>query len=309
MLLALIWWTILLYRKNHEAYNAKVDLIYLQAKQENKSVFTSEAFLEAQRDYKKQASMIMGEGVVFGLSLLIGIFLIQRAFEKELFISKKQNNFLLAVTHELKSPLTSINLGLETLKKRKLNHEMLVDVVDTSLLESKRLQNLIDQLLLTAKMDNKEIIYQLKDHNLSNLVNNYIKNFSLTRPDVSIDHSVDPDINIRIDAGAIETLLSNLVENAVKYANGNEINIQLKQVNDGVSLKVSDLGHGIPETEKKKIFEKFYRIGSEETRKTKGTGLGLYISKRIVDFHHGSISVANNKPTGSVFEVKLPITV
>jgi signal transduction histidine kinase len=306
MLLALIWWTILLYRKNQEAFDAKVELLHLQSLKNKTSIFSTEEYQLAQKEYKKQASMIMGEGMVFGISLLVGIWLIQRAFEKELLASRKQNNFVLAVTHELKSPLTSINLGLETLKKRKLDHEMVQDIADTAHSESIRLQKLIDQLLLTAKMDNKETIYRLENHKLSNLVQAYIDQFRANRKDVNILDRIQKDLSANIDPLAIETVLSNLLENAVKYAKDKPITIELSKAEQKISLSVSDQGEGISEIEKKRIFDKFYRVGSEETRRTKGTGLGLYICKKIADVHSGTLTVKDNHPKGSIFELKLP---
>ena len=104
-------------------------------------------------------------------------------------------------------------------------------------------------------------------------------------------------------------LVNNLIDNANKYANkGTPITISLDQKNNQVEFSVADLGEGLAEEEKKKVFEKFYRVGEENTRKTKGTGLGLYLCKKIVQGHGGKIFVSNNQPHGSIFTVVFKIT-
>jgi signal transduction histidine kinase len=107
---------------------------------------------------------------------------------------------------------------------------------------------------------------------------------------------------------AYSSVIQNLVENAIKYSNESaNIEVSLYQNNDSVVLEVKDNGIGIPERERSNIFKKFYRIGNEETRTTKGTGLGLFIVKRVVDLHGGKIFVSENKPKGTVVKIILPL--
>ena len=99
-----------------------------------------------------------------------------------------------------------------------------------------------------------------------------------------------------------------MIENAIKYSPADaEITVKLSGDEKNVMLTVKDTGIGIPGSEKTRIFERFYRIGTEETRKTKGTGLGLFIVKHVVEMHKGSIHVKNNSPRGSIFEVSIPV--
>lgn len=107
----------------------------------------------------------------------------------------------------------------------------------------------------------------------------------------------------------LQMAINNLLENAVKYTPEDKaITIKLNRKADAVVLQVIDEGPGIAEEEKRKVFNKFYRIGNEETRKTKGTGLGLYLTGKIVGQHRGRILIKDNKPQGAIFEVSLPIT-
>jgi signal transduction histidine kinase len=106
----------------------------------------------------------------------------------------------------------------------------------------------------------------------------------------------------------IRLVLNNLLENAVKYTpESMPLTVELVKQLNRIDLLVKDLGPGIPETEKERIFEKFYRIGNESTRTSKGTGLGLYLSNKIIKNHHGRIDLSNNLPSGSVFKITLPI--
>jgi signal transduction histidine kinase len=307
MLLALMWWSVLLYRKNQQLYETKIFLLQAKTGVGISNIYSLPEYEKIQKDYTKQTNMILGEALVFGLSLMIGLYLINRAFQKELAATKRQNNFLLSVTHELKSPLTSIKLGLETLKKRSLTGDMVQDITTSSLQETDRLQKLIDQLLFTAKVDTSSKLYNFQVTNVSRLVNDYIDKMQSNRPDLIIIKNITEGIHAKIDIPSIETAISNLVENAIKYANDKSITLDLQKVDKALIFKVSDEGIGIPQHEKKHIFTKFYRIGSEETRKTKGTGLGLYICKKVITDHGGTVSVEDNVPKGSVFIITLPI--
>jgi signal transduction histidine kinase len=120
---------------------------------------------------------------------------------------------------------------------------------------------------------------------------------------------IDNDIFLDIDRTTFPSIILNLFENAVKYSSADSIiSLSLKAHKENVILKVADTGVGVSEDDRNKIFEKFYRAGNEDTRKTKGTGLGLYIVKHIVELHNGSIIVKNNIPKGSIFEVTFNTT-
>lgn len=109
------------------------------------------------------------------------------------------------------------------------------------------------------------------------------------------------------DRMGLTSVVTNLIENAIKYSNdATNIRVSVSEEDNHVVFKIADQGYGIPDAEKKKVFQKFYRVGQEETRKTKGTGLGLYIVDRILELHKGKVSVKDNQPSGSIFEVVLP---
>jgi len=313
LLFAFAWWTLLLYTKNKDAFTAKANyaqLVMAAAKQiDSREAFEqTSAFLDLQQQYQRQERMIFGEALFFIISLVIGIYLINRGYHKEMVASQERRNFLLSITHELKSPISSIRLVLDTFVKRNLEKPQINQLSNTALEETERLTNLVEDLLLAAKM---ESAYQpfLESVDLVQLINNIVDRLSGKFPTIDFSFNCSSDTTIVMaDKTGLSSIIINLLENAVKYSpNESKINVHLKEEDDQVLLNVADQGFGIPDKEKKKIFRKFYRIGNEDTRSTKGTGLGLYIVKEIVEAHQGRITVKNNQPRGTLFSITLPI--
>ncbi|MFN4083939.1 MAG: sensor histidine kinase [Bacteroidia bacterium] len=268
-----------------------------------------ETYQHLENTYKRDFIMYLIEGIVIMLVLLWGIIRLYSTFKKSLDLQRQQSNFLLSVTHELKTPIASIKLYLETLKKRKLNEEQISTIVNNSSKDINRLQNLTENLLLSAQMDGKKFELIKSYINISELIEQSVQKYVEPRNlNQNFTISVERNIYGDFDKNAIEMLVYNLINNAVKYS-GKEpkIGVSLKKVANFVELSVSDEGIGINETEKKQIFKKFYRSGNEITRKTKGTGLGLFIVFNIVQLHNGEIDVKNNLPQGTVFTIKLPM--
>lgn len=308
MLAALCWWAVLLQRKNADVFRLEGQL--LQQKYTNDlgiptiDVTTLDEYTEIQEKFGRQQKMILGESLVFGLVLIIGIYFINRAFNKELASAQKQKNFLLSITHELKSPLASINLILETFRKRDLPSDKIKEYSGDALQESQRLDGLFNKILLATRLDTEQTLHFQKG-NLSELTSNFVDKFARLHPDVDISHNIDSGILKEMDENAIESVLSNLMENAVKYSpKAAKIIVGLSST-DGKSteLTVEDNGIGIPPKERNAVLEQFYRVGSEETRSSKGTGLGLYIVDKIVKAHRGKISIGNSSLGGALIKV------
>ena len=312
MLLAFSWWTVLLHTKNRDAFLAKNELLKLSliAKNEikNEEDFLKNSFhIELRDAYKRQEWMILGEASVFVLSLLIGIVFINRGYHKEILAAKQSSNFLLSITHELKSPIASIRLGFETLQRKKLSEEQSHVLLKNGINDTDRLNNLVSDLLLSARL---ESTYQLNTElfSLEILIDECVQLLKQKFPSAIIKVNLIQEIpEILADYSAIRSVIINLLENAVKYSDSvPEIIIGLTSNNERCNIEISDKGIGIDQSERKKIFEKFYRVGNEDQRKTKGTGLGLYIVDQIVRAHNGSITVSSNQPKGTIFNVFLP---
>lgn len=327
MLLAFAWWSILLWTNNRDALNAKVELQRMamvteqMSAQKNsglsekaiidqavKQYYESEQYLSLSSYYERREYMIVGEAVFFVISLAIGVWLINGGYNKEVMAAKQRRNFLLSITHELKSPLASIRLILETFQKRKLTSEQAEKLTRNGLTETERLTSLVNDLLLSAKL---ETVFEphLEPMDLAGLVRDILQKLRDKYPKVAFSIREDNHLPaIEADKLGLTSVILNLLENAVKYTfEEPKIDVVLDRKEGQVSLSVADNGIGISEKDKKQIFEKFFRVGNEDTRRTKGTGLGLFIVKEIVKSHEGTIAVLDNQPKGTIFSLKLPI--
>ncbi len=256
----------------------------------------------------KRIMMVVGEGAVFFLMLLIGLWKIRSSIRKEFELSQRQNNFLLSVTHELKTPIAANKLYLQTIQKRNPSEEMRSDLLNKALKENQRLEHLIDNILNAARVENRALQPIKEAIDLTHFLNGLVVQFRKRYPHSTIEVIHALHKTIHIDIFMIETVLSNLVDNAVKYSQGNaQIQINASLTDTQVLLTVSDVGIGIKQEDQAAIFSKFYRIGNEETRTQKGSGLGLFIAQEFLKLHGGSIQYKQNSPTGSIFQLTLPI--
>ena len=304
VLLQFVWWGYLLVEQNKEIHKLKSEINLLHH-EDPQLVIEKGNELEKKLQHRKL--MIIGEGLVFVLLLGFAFMRVRNTFNKETELAAQQKNFLLSVTHELKSPIASVKLAMETLLKRDLDKEKQKDLLLNAVNDSDRLHKLVENMLLAARIDNSGFELHRESVNLSEYLEEGLRQtVQLFSPAQKIVMDIQPNITFSIDKTIFPSIILNLFENAVKYSSENSIiKIILKEEGNGVVLSVSDEGTGIPEEEKQKIFGKFYRVGSEDVRKTKGTGLGLYIVKYLVEKHNGSILVKNNSPKGSIFEVIL----
>lgn len=254
--------------------------------------------------------MIIGEGIFFMLIFVAGALKLKKAFVREHKIQKQQQNFLLAVTHELKSPLASIKLAIQTILKRDLVKEQRDQFLSNSLKDIERLDDLVGNVLIATKLENLRYNFPKEVIELTELVKNVAGRLQIhSCTSQVIKTELEPGIQIEGDRFAITNVVNNLIENAVKYSPPcAHVVVKLSAENGNVTFSVADHGIGIADHEKKLIFNKFYRVGNEDTRKTKGTGLGLYIVKTVLERHRAQIVVKDNTPSGSVFEVVFPNT-
>ncbi len=315
MLLAFSWWSVLLYTKNQDAFRAKAELLKIGmvaegVVQSSEEFYQSERYLSLKKQYNRQEWMILGEAVVFIIILLVGMWLINRAYHREMQASQQQRNFLLSITHELKSPIASIRLVLDTFTKRNLPKEKLDQLSRSGLQETERLHKLVNDLLLSARL---ESAYQVQTDkiNLRELFQDVIYRLEPRYPQIEFQLEEDfPLTDLEGDRLGMTSVAFNLLENAAKYTEGpGSVITRIAWEGKDVRIDIEDQGRGIPDKEKKRIFEKFYRVGNEDTRKTKGTGLGLYIVKEVVEAHNGTIKVLNNQPQGTLFSIRLPLQI
>lgn len=249
--------------------------------------------------------MVLGEGMVFAILLLLGFLFTYRSYRKEIELARQQRNFLLSVTHEFKTPIASLRLMLETISKRQMPEEKRMELIQKALQDTDRLNALSENILQATRIDQRVFSVHRSVQDFSFFVRQTLEHLSpLIGRDHHLDVLVEENISYDFDAGAMHSILANLVENAVKYSpKGSTIQVVLSKSAGRIQLDVIDQGKGIPEANKKRIFEKFYRAGNEETRSAKGTGLGLYIVHYFVRLHGGMIQVLDHPKGGSVFRL------
>ncbi len=304
-----VWWGFLLFQKNETAFRETVEInqINYRVIKPGGDYTTTADYRALSRKYTRQKFMILGEGSVFMALLVAGLFGVNRVFRKEIELAEQQRNFLLSITHELKSPLSTIKISLQTLLKRKLDQEKTDKLVNNSLADLDRLESLVDNILFAAKIERSEPGFSNEEIEASEIVSRVTERFGQNKKRIRVVPFIQPNIFLRLDGLAFTSMVINLIENAIKYSD-EETEVQVRLFTKGTRavFEVADHGVGVPVALRNKIFEKFYRIGSEDTRKTKGTGLGLYIVKRFVEIYEGDISVRDNTPDGSIFSVNLP---
>ncbi len=171
--------------------------------------------------------------------------------------------------------------------------------------ETNRLNDLCDNILLSSQLESGGFSMLKEKCNLSSLAGESVQAFRLRFPQRIIETAVEPEVFIEADMLMMKLAINNLVENALKYAPPDKpIRVMLEKGAGFVELTVQDQGPGIADEEKLKVFDRFYRIGHEKTRLTKGTGLGLYLTRKIVEDHRGKIFIRDNHPTGSNFVIR-----
>ncbi|MFN5371086.1 MAG: sensor histidine kinase [Bacteroidia bacterium] len=288
------WWSYLLFELNAE--NLKLSL-------SSQNPYSAASYNEQLR---KKQMMIFGEGAVFLGLLALGVIQTRKSFKRETEAARLQKNFLLSVTHELKSPIAAIRLFLETLQRRTLEPEKQKEIVERSIAETVRLDQLVGNILLAAQLENKAFHLHTERLNMSTLCESFAAQFNARFPSPRLITILQKELEILADGQAMQSILLNLCENAIKYSEDDKtIELNLLKEGSDIILQVADTGVGVAPNERKRIFTKFYRSGNEEVRHTKGTGLGLYIVAHLCSMQHIRISVRDNQPKGSIFELHL----
>jgi two-component system phosphate regulon sensor histidine kinase PhoR len=306
VLLQFCWWAYLLVELNNEVFEHRIENVRLKSHDAAQGL--QEELLLKEKLHQRWW-MITGEGTVFIVLLGIGGVLTYRSIKKQFDLARQQKNFLLSVTHEFKSPLASIKLYLQTLQRHDLDRDKAASFIDSAVHDADRLNMLVENALLANTIDHKGYLFHDEPFNFSALVRLAVQKYNAAPENKnSVEAEVDEGLEFTGDKQALLLLINNLLENAGKYTPGPApVAVSLKRVGSTLHFSVADQGVGIPEDEKKNIFKKFYRLGNEETRSTKGTGLGLYLVAQIADHHRGRITVRDNRPKGSIFEVEFPI--
>ena len=297
---ALVWWYIALSRQNEEMARLKA----FSLKKEDP--FYVEKNEKIENEKKRKTAQYIGEGSIFFLLISAGAIFVYRAVNRQLKISLQQQNFMIAITHELKTPIAITKLNLETLQKRKLDDVQQQRLVQNTLQEANRMNALCNNMLLSSQIEAGGYPMTHEEINFGTIVQSCVNDFRTRFPQRHIVTDIQEDHFIMADDLLIQMAVNNLLDNALKYSSKeHKVLTKVFRNKTHVELQVIDEGPGISDTEKKKIFEKFYRLGNDATRRAKGTGLGLYVTRKIVAAHHGSIFIRDNQPAGAIFIIQL----
>jgi signal transduction histidine kinase len=251
----------------------------------------------------QQRNIWLYQSILLLVLVASGIYGVYYSIDSIYQLNKRQNNFLLSVTHEFKTPIAAIRLMLQTSKNPKVKEEKKAELIENSIQNTFRLEELAENMLVSMQIENDKYQYALSTIDLSEMLNQVIDNQSIKG---EINGAIEPSLTLTGDGFIMRMVANNLIENAFKYSDNQPIEVNLYMQGTKKVLEVKDIGVGIAKEDYKKIYKKFFRVQDEETRTTKGTGLGLFIVKQAVERHRGKVAVMANKPRGSVFRVELP---
>ena len=277
------------------------------------SVRVSDEWLDdLERERLGHLNQYRWEGGFFLTVLLLGVVVMSRAMAREVELRRRQENFLAAVTHELKSPLASVRLGLETLGRRPDMESGRRDrTVTRALADTDRLEGLIENVLATSRLEEGAVFSKPETLQLASMVRGIVESTSKIESsgcDVRLD--LPEDLFVRADANAGATVVRNLLDNAIEATRGTAapaVSFSARADGEEVVLLIEDNGVGFQPEIAERLFEKFYRPGDELTRRRSGTGLGLFLVRRLVELDGGRVRASSGgSGSGACFEVRWP---
>jgi signal transduction histidine kinase len=252
---------------------------------------------------------VMIEGLLLLVVILIGVYVIFVYWNRQSNLYAKQRDIISQVTHELKSPLASIQLHLETIRLRRPAEDKLDAFVGTMLADTDRLHYLINNLLMAARLEQRRKPAERRLTDMTVMLAEYVERERTNLPQGgSITLEAEPALKLLVDPEEMGMVLRNLFENAVLYSPGSpDITVTLVRSGNSARLSIQDKGRGLDKHELKHVFEMFYRVhpAGENIR---GTGLGLYIVATIIRGYGGNVLVeSEGLGRGCTFIMTLPV--
>ncbi|MBL8232773.1 MAG: HAMP domain-containing histidine kinase [Bryobacterales bacterium] len=259
-----------------------------------------------------RTGLLLFLGVVLLAVIISGVVLNTTFLVREIRRNEQQDAFINAVTHELKTPVASIRLYLQTLQTRNVDEDKRKEFYGIMLQDSERLLNTIEQILRTGRMASSARKPHRVRIDLGGLLEDCLQRARTLHHlnDESLAYDPGPHIAVLGDTEELQAAVMNLLDNAVKYSRAPiRIRLSTQPVDDKhIAVRVTDSGVGIPPTELKQIFKRFYRVPGPQATKVKGTGLGLYIVRAVAKRHGGRVWAESQGPgSGSTFVLQLPV--
>lgn len=254
-------------------------------------------------------AMVLGEGVVFLILIALGLWITYRTLRHELTLARQQRDFLLATSHELRTPIAAIKLHLQTLQRQDLDEVRRELLGHSARQDVDRLQVLTEKILLASRLEENIVPTDLKELDLARETAILLEE---ARSSYAREHRITAKLPgplpQRTDPVLYRSICENLLENACKYSpKHSEVHVELSSNAGSIRLSFQDSGPGIALEDRHRIFEKFVRGGNEETRDAKGTGLGLFIVRRLMETLGGRVEYRPVHPHGSTFIALFPL--
>ena len=262
------------------------------------------------KDFLFRRTLIIITGLVLLMAaMIIGFVVLVRDVTRRRNMEDLKANFVANVTHELKTPLTSIQMYAESLwTDRVKTKDGLKKYAQTIVKESEKLKRMINNILEFSKSENQKLQYEMLPANIAMVIEEVMEemNYWLELHKFKVELFLDGELEARIDTEGFKQVLSNLITNAIKYsAENKQILIRAKKVNERIHVEVEDKGVGIPENQMESIFKKFYRVKNNNSGSVSGTGLGLTVSREMIKAMNGELKVTSVVGQGSVFMIIL----
>lgn len=270
------------------------------------------ALAEYRAEHRSVVRMFAFEGPFFVLVVMLGLFIIARNLRLERDLKRRQSNFLDAIGHEYKTPISTLRLLIETMQLRNVKPEKLQEYLRSMSAEVDRLEHTGQQVLATARLEAGTPMGGREQRDLSDMVDEVMARSA------SVLEARGAELELQLHAEALPVLatydeitviLENLLDNAIKYTPEpvKSIGVRVDRAGRWARLSVEDNGTGIPENERANVTERFYRVGNELTRTATGVGLGLYLVRRAVEALGGTLQLLDGSEGGTLVTVLLPV--
>jgi two-component system, OmpR family, phosphate regulon sensor histidine kinase PhoR len=253
--------------------------------------------------------VLITEVSLLSILILSGIYALFILYQKQLTLMRTQMHIVSSITHAFKTPLATMQLYLETIKKRDLNESTKDELLDGMLAVNQRLKSLVYNFLESARLSSKKRPYALSPVSISHFIENYVKSHEMLLKDIEFNIHVEDDVSISLDTNAFEMVFSNLIENAVQYSKSiPHVDLRIWRQGKWVLIELSDTGIGIPKDRYSDVFKMFKRLPEAVGLWGSGTGMGLYVVKSIIKAHGGTVKVnEKSKGEGTSFIMRMPV--
>ena len=263
---------------------------------------------------RRRVRMFAWEGSFFMLLIVLGAVSIHRALRQSAEFERQQQNFLAAVTHELKSPLASIRLFSETVSVRELSDAKRREFMEKITEDVVRLEEMVDDVLEAATLSRETYHPQFAATDLSDAVRSYADLYRARaeRAGLHWETDITPGVRARTDYRHLRRAIGAVLDNAIRYSQpppgGKTVRVALTQSGSDAIIVVADQGVGLAPADQKRVFDRFFRAGDEMTRRVSGSGLGLFLAREIIEAHGGRITIRSDGPgKGAIVEIRLPL--